>query len=283
MSESSWLPWPIVAFFLGHWWLSVFFQSFFLHRYGAHRMFRMSKGWERFFHLCTYVTQGSSYLNPRGYAILHRMHHAYSDTPGDPHSPVVIPNPFKMMWRTAVVYHGIVRKQTAVEPRFEKDVVVWPWLDRFGNGWASSLAWGTAYTVFYLYFATAWWHFLLVPFHYLMGPVHGSIVNYFGHKLGYRNFSPEDDSRNTLVFDFLTMGELFQNNHHARAASANFAARWFELDPTWPVVWTLDKLGVLRLNESAKRERRAPGTPAAKPAQAGATSVSPALEGVSVH
>src|ERR1700738_1977805 len=77
----------IAIFFVAHWQLSVFFQTFFLHRYGAHRMFTMSKGWERFFYLCTYVAQGSSFLSPRGYAILHRMHHAYSDTPQDPHSP----------------------------------------------------------------------------------------------------------------------------------------------------------------------------------------------------
>ena len=27
---------PILAFFVLHWQLSVFFQTFFLHRYGAH-------------------------------------------------------------------------------------------------------------------------------------------------------------------------------------------------------------------------------------------------------
>ena len=70
----------ILVFFLVHWQLSVFCQSFFLHRYGAHRQFTMSKGAERFFHVLTYIAQGSSYLSPRGYAILHRMHHAYSDT-----------------------------------------------------------------------------------------------------------------------------------------------------------------------------------------------------------
>ena len=77
----------ILTFFFGHWLSSVFCQTFFLHRYGAHRQFTMSKGWERFFHLLTYVTQGSSFLHPRAYAILHRMHHAYSDTEKDPHSP----------------------------------------------------------------------------------------------------------------------------------------------------------------------------------------------------
>ena len=60
----------IAIFFVGHWWLSVFSQTFFLHRYGAHRMFTMSKGWERFFYLFTYLTQGSSFLVPKGYAVL---------------------------------------------------------------------------------------------------------------------------------------------------------------------------------------------------------------------
>src|SRR4026208_874857 len=91
---------PILAFFVTHWLLSVFCQTFFLHRYGAHRMFTMSKGWERFFHLLTYVAQGSSYLNPRGYAILHRQHHAYSDTEQDPHSPLNFRSVVPMMWHT---------------------------------------------------------------------------------------------------------------------------------------------------------------------------------------
>ena len=58
----------------------MFCQSFFLHRFGAHKQFTMSRGWELFFNYLTALTQNSSYLNPRGYAILHRMHHAYSDT-----------------------------------------------------------------------------------------------------------------------------------------------------------------------------------------------------------
>ena len=78
----------ILVFFVLHWQLSVFFQSFYLHRYGAHRQFSMSKGWERFFHFSTWAVQGSSFLNPRSYAIMHRMHHAFSDTSRDPHSPV---------------------------------------------------------------------------------------------------------------------------------------------------------------------------------------------------
>src|SRR5882762_8825058 len=109
----------ILTFFVLHWQISVFTQSFFLHRYGAHRQFSMSKGWERFFHLFTFVLQGASYLNPRGYAILHRMHHAYSDTPKDPHSPENYKNVFAMMWDTAKIYGGFVRETSKPEPRFE--------------------------------------------------------------------------------------------------------------------------------------------------------------------
>jgi stearoyl-CoA desaturase (delta-9 desaturase) len=244
------IPAAILVFFVAHWVLSIFFQTFFLHRYGAHRMFTMSKGWERFFHLCTFLSQGSSYLNPRGYAILHRMHHAYSDTEKDPHSPLNSKHPLEMMDKTRDIYRGIVRGTYPVEARFLGGYPEWPLLDRFGHRWIASIGWGALYTIFYLSFATAWWHFLLLPMHYLMGPLHGAIVNWFGHwRIGYRNFTTKDVSRNALPFDFVTFGELFQNNHHAHGSSANFAQRRFELDPTWPAIWLLDKLGVLELRD----------------------------------
>jgi stearoyl-CoA desaturase (delta-9 desaturase) len=32
------------------------------------------------------------------------------------------------------------------------------------------------------------------------------------------------------------MGELFQNNHHKHPMSINFAKKWYEIDPTYPVI-----------------------------------------------
>jgi stearoyl-CoA desaturase (Delta-9 desaturase) len=261
------LPLPILLFFVLHWQVSVFFQTFFLHRYGAHKMFTLSPGWERFFHLLTFATQGSSYLNPRAYAILHRMHHAYSDTEQDPHSPRMAKGPIKMMDATRKIYRGIVYGRYPVEQRFLGEYPQWPALDHFAHRWFVAIGWGAAYTLFYAVFATAWWHFLLLPFHWFMGPTHGAIVNWFGHWFGYRNFDRDDDSRNTLPFDFVTMGELFQNNHHTHGARANFAARWWEVDPSWPAILLMHKLGVLKL--------RVPGR-AAKPAVS-RVPVAPAL------
>ncbi len=261
------IPLPIIVLFVAHWASSVFFQTFFQHRYGAHRMFDMSKGWERFFYLFTYVTQGSSFLNPRAYAILHRMHHAYSDTEKDPHSPVIIPNPVKMMNHTRLRYRAILDGRAEVEPRFLGGYPEWPTLDRMARSWPSSLGWGALYTLFYLQFATAWWHFLLLPAHWFMGPTHGAIVNFFGHWSGYRNFNTNDDSRNTLPFDFVTFGELFQNNHHTYGSRPNFAVKKWEIDPAWPIIWMLDKVGIIQLRDRRLEKTRpeAPGEPAQLP------------------
>jgi len=239
----------IIVFFILHWYLSLFSQTFFLHRYSSHKMFRMSKFWERFFYLFTYLTQGSSYLVPRAYAALHRMHHAYSDTEKDPHSPHHTENVFTMMWKTKALYNNVLNRQGAIEDRFTKDVPEWTEIDQLGDTWASRIFWGTAYVIFYVIFADFWWLYLLLPIHFLMGPVHGAIVNWSGHKWGYSNFDNNDKSKNSLAVDVLMGGELFQNNHHKHAYSANFAMKWFEFDPTYPVIKVLNFLHIIRLEK----------------------------------
>lgn len=245
----------IGLFFVGHWASSVFFQTFFQHRYAAHRMFTMSKTWERIFYLLTYVTQGSSFLVPRGYAILHRMHHAYSDTEKDPHSPHHNPNLFQMMWRTKSIYHGFAHNEVQPEKKFDGGIPEWKAIDALGRSWVGRVGWGAAYVSFYLVFATAWWQFLLLPFHFVMGPIHGAIVNWCGHKYGYKNFDNGDESKNTLVLDFVTMGELFQNNHHKFGMSPNFAARWFEIDPTYQVMRLMALVGIIDFGKTPQMAR----------------------------
>ena len=237
----------IALVFFGHWLASVFLQSFFLHRYGAHRQFSLSPRWERAFYFATWLMQGSSFLNPRAYAILHREHHAFSDTERDPHSPHFHTNPLAMMIHTVNRYEDFARRRVEPEQRFAGGYPEWPALDRFADHWATRLAFCAIFVLIYLALAPSAAYFALLPFHFVMGPVHGSIVNWCGHKYGYRNFAMRDASRNCLPIDFVTLGELFQNNHHKAGMSPNFAVRWFELDPTYVAIRIFAALGIVRL------------------------------------
>ncbi|MFN7793515.1 MAG: acyl-CoA desaturase, partial [Cyclobacteriaceae bacterium] len=39
----------VLIFFVAHWYLSLFFQTFFLHRYASHKAFTMNKFTEKVF------------------------------------------------------------------------------------------------------------------------------------------------------------------------------------------------------------------------------------------
>ncbi len=240
----------ILLFFLTHWFLSLFSQTFFLHRYASHKMFSLSKFWEKFFYTLTYVSQGSSYLNPKAYAIMHRMHHAFSDTEKDPHSPHFFEDVFQMMWNTRGMYVGFERGTMQPEKEFAGNYPIWKKMDEFATSYFSRIAFATGYIAFYVAFATHWWMFLLLPIHFIMGPLHGAIVNWCGHKYGYSSFDNNDKSKNTTPFGFIMLGELFQNNHHKFPNSPNFAKKWYEIDPVYPVLKTLHFLRIIKLRKA---------------------------------
>lgn len=194
--------------------------------------------------------QGSSYMSPRAYAIMHRMHHAYTDTEKDPHSPKYSGNVFTMMLRTNKVYMGIYNGTLKVDDKFTKNTPDWPAFDKWALTWKSSVLWSLIYISYYLIFATVWWMYLLIPIHILMGPVHGTIINWFAHKYGYTNFNVNNTSKNLLPVDFLMLGESYHNNHHKFPSRINFGGiRWHELDPVYPVISLLNWLGVLKIKD----------------------------------
>jgi stearoyl-CoA desaturase (delta-9 desaturase) len=117
-------------------------------------MFTMSKIWEKIFYILTYIFQGSSFLSPRAYSIMHRLHHAYADTENDPHSPKYSGNLFGMMWKTKNIYNDILNNKAWLEPKFYKNIPNWEFVERLGDNWLSQVAWETFYVVFYMQFAT---------------------------------------------------------------------------------------------------------------------------------
>lgn len=242
----------ILIFFFCHWFFSLFFHSFFLHRFASHQMYTCTKNWERTFYIMTWFTQGTSFLVPRPYAILHRMHHTYSDTEQDPHSPHFFKDMYHMMLHTAKIFRAFLLKKNLPDSQFTKEYIpVWEKLDRFGNHAITRLSFGAFYVIFYIIFAPNYWWFLLLPIHFIMGPIQGAIVNWFGHKLGYSNYDNGDHSKNTTPVGILLMGELFQNNHHKDKLDPNFARRWFEMDFTFMVMKGLHAVKIIRLKPLA--------------------------------
>ena len=238
---------PIFVFFVAHWYLSLFSQTFLMHRYAAHSSFTMSRPWERFFFIFAYITMGSSYLSPRVYAIMHRMHHAYTDTPLDPHSPKYFTNVVAMMRHTSKVYGSIIHNTLPVDERFLKNTPKWEMLDRIGHSWYSRLAWGGVYLGIYLAFAPSLWWLLLLPVQWAMSPVHGAIINWYAHKYGYTNHKLNNTSKNLLPVDVLMLGESYHNDHHQHASSINFGTRWFEIDTVYYVILFFNTIGIVKL------------------------------------
>ena len=237
----------VLVFFITVWYLSLFSQTFFQHRYAAHQAFTMSKRWERFFFVFAYITQGSSYMSPRAYAIMHRMHHAYTDTDRDPHSPNFSSNIFSMMWRTKNIYAGIVKGAIVLEDRFTKNLPQWTGFDKWANSVTSKVLWALAYTVFFIFFAPSPWLYILLPVLILMGPFHGAIINWFAHKYGYINFKLKNTSHNLLFIDVFMLGESYHNNHHKHPSALNFGNRWHELDPVYPIILLLKWLKIIKV------------------------------------
>ncbi|TNF29114.1 MAG: hypothetical protein EP319_07640 [Deltaproteobacteria bacterium] len=235
-----------------HWYLSLFCQSFFLHRYCSHKMFEMNPLWERFFYFLTYLTQGASFLNPTSYSIMHQRHHAFSDTEKDPHSPHQSSNIKEMMLKTYNEYKTLLESETPYE--IDTEVLKnkspkWKALDDFAKSWPSIILWGLLYILLYVAMNPEPIWYFLIPLHFMVGPIQGAIVNWFGHKLGYRNYHIKDQSKNTLPLDFALMGELYQNNHHRFSQRMNFAHRWFEIDFTYEIARILNALGIIRMKD----------------------------------
>lgn len=238
----------ILIFVIVLWYAGLFFQTFFLHRYAAHQVFTMSKFTERLCFFLTWLFQGSNYLSAYGYGVMHRLHHAHADTEEDPHSPKYDSDVFSMMWRTKTIYQSINKKRIEVAEKYTVNVPQWEAFDKIASSKVSRIGWGALYTLFFVFFATSWWQWLLLPVTFLMAPIHGAIINWFAHTYGYRNFKVKDTSTNLLPFDFLMMGEGYHNNHHAHSGRANFGGvKWHEIDVTYCIMIVLDKFKIIRL------------------------------------
>ena len=66
------------------------------------------------------------------------------------------------------------------------------------------------------------------------------------HLFGRRVFATTDDSRNSFLFSLVTMGEGWHNNHHCAPGSAAQGFRWWELDPSFYLLWLGERVGLVK-------------------------------------
>jgi stearoyl-CoA desaturase (delta-9 desaturase) len=183
----------------------------------------------------------------------HRRHHAYSDQPGDPHSP----NLQGSGWRGLLhgLWHAHVGWMFSDEltdwSRFARDVMQDRTLFKIhqsyflwvGLGLLLPLVLGGLLTGTWMGAATGllWGGFVRM---FLVN--NGSwAVGSVCHVFGSRPFNNRDHSANNYLVAIWTFGEGLQNNHHAFPSSASHALTWWEPDVSMGFIRLLQALGLV--------------------------------------
>ena len=222
------------------------------HRLLTHRSFHVPKWFEYVLTVCgSLALQGG----PIKWVATHRVHHAFSDRPQDPHSPTRGFWWAHMLWLFA--YDEVLDHPTkywSYAPELARDKTH-QFLNRthvfhtFLLGAILLAAGGLPWLI--------WGLFVRATFVY-----HGTwFVNSAAHLWGYQTYDTNEGSRNNWWVALLSYGEGWHNNHHAYLHSAAHGLRWWEFDLTYAVIRLFSWMGL------ASRIRLPQGNPAKLPAQ----------------
>jgi len=229
--------------------INVFTLSTLFHRSYSHRQFQYHPIIEHPMRVWNWVWVGTG---GRAWSILHRWHHAASDTQEDPHSPTkeggsiwnITPQTFK-------AYQACLHNPEEYR-RFEYKLPD-DRFEHFVRFLEAKGIWGLAIVRMPLIFA------IMVPFIGLpaaicalpgiMASVWFStviIVNGLCHLIGYQVMDSGDTSTNLFPIDIFGWGEALHHNHHYQQGRANMAITWFEWDPGYWTLWLMSKVGLVR-------------------------------------
>lgn len=219
--------------------------TFCFHRLLSHRSFKVMKPFLFISTLCGVLAlQGG----PIKWCAKHRLHHAKSDKPLDPHSAKC----HGFLW--SHLFWNFFRHPQL--NNFEKlkrltlDLTNEPILMFFEQYFvAINLAFGVLlFIAGYLIGGFKIGLSLLIwgGFLRIVAVWHVTwCINSVTHFWGYRNYETEDGSRNLWWLSILAMGEGWHNNHHRYQRPARTGHRWFELDPTYWLISLLRKTGLV--------------------------------------
>lgn len=237
--------WEGVALCLGSYYLRMFAITAGFHRYFSHRSYHLGRVSQ---FVMAFLGQTSAQKGVLWWASNHRHHHRYSDRPEDIHSPRQ-----RGFWWSHMGWILAADHEETEESRIP-DLLKFPelrWLDR--NAYLATMLYALA-----LYFAFSWTGLF---YGYFLSTVllwHGTFtINSVMHVFGKRVFATSDDSRNSMIFALVTMGEGWHNNHHHYPGSAAQGFRWWQIDMSYYLLWLGERVGlVTNLRRVPERLRR---------------------------
>lgn len=256
MSPDATSVWVCFGFYV----LRMFGITAGFHRYFSHKTYSMGRVTQ---FVMAFIGTAAAQRGPLWWAYHHREHHRCSDRECDPHSPIPQGGGWanrwqhwwacmRAIWRSHIGW-VLSNNWRGYEPKTVKDLYCFPelrWLDRYH--WVAPVV-----MIVFCFFLGA----LLAPEGFsvkaggmmvLWGYVVGTValyhvtfmVNSVCHLLGWRRYKTTDQSRNNAVVGILALGEGWHNNHHADPNTVRQGFRWWEIDMTYYILWTMRCFGL---------------------------------------
>ena len=225
----GWHDWQIL---LWTYWVRMFFITAGYHRYFAHRAFRTNRVFQ---FILAFGGLTATQKGPLWWAGHHRLHHRYTDTVQDAHSPIKGVLFSHVGWILATRSDATPTESIADFNKFPE----LRFLNR--NDWLGPWALAVA-----CYFWGGWSGLLVGYFLSTVMLWHGTfLVNSMSHLMGSRRYATADSSRNNAFVAFFTLGEGWHNNHHHIQSSARQGFKWWEFDVTFYVLKLLSYLHIV--------------------------------------
>ena len=204
--------------------LTCLVTEIYCHRCLAHQAFRVHPVLGSFLGGFMQVYGG---VHPQRWVGIHRLHHRHADTPLDPHSPLQR-HPLLVLVGTPYLFATARRRLPGDSP---------------GPG-VVHVAVRALITAFWLLTIGPVQTLTAVAVHLVCYLGIMGMVNTLGHRSGSKPH-PEFPGYDLPWLALLLLGHGYHNSHHAHPA----AARTGLLDPMWPIVRLLSRVGLIELGE----------------------------------
>jgi stearoyl-CoA desaturase (delta-9 desaturase) len=222
--EYTLTAWVIIL--LGYFLYSGVGVSMMMHRYWTHKSFEFKS--KSLMWICSWFALMAGRGSIIGWVHVHREHHAFSDTPKDPHSPSI--NGWKVFFPHLLNYGEKINKSLV------RDIFNRTQLNINKYYILLLLLWIGLLALIDIRLAYFGW---VVPIAITQLVLNSFI--YLGHSRGYTNHTHRDNSKNLWPFGILLWGEGWHNNHHKNPSKWNMQEHWWEIDLIAPVIRIIKK------------------------------------------